>query len=102
MNFERPILKIKPSGTDILLDRLSSLGLIFLWIFTVVQYSKLPDTIPIHFNASGNIDNYGNKLSIFLLPAIISIVFVGLTILNKYPHIFNYIHKITAENAVNE
>ncbi len=60
----------------------------------------MPDTIPIHFNASGRADSYGNKGTIFILPIIASIVFIGLTILNQYPHIFNYLTEITEANAV--
>ena len=102
MNFDRPILKIIPSRTDILLERLSILGLAFVWIFTIIQYLKFPNIIPIHFNAKGFANNYGDKTIIFLVPTIISVIFIGITILNKFPHIFNYIKKITAENALTE
>ena len=33
------------------------------------------------------------------MPILSTILFVGMTILNKYPHIFNYPSKITIENA---
>jgi uncharacterized membrane protein len=102
MDFERPMIKIIPSRADILLDRISLLTIIALWIFTIVQYFQLPDSIPIHFNIKAEIDNYGNKATIFILPAIISIVFAGLTVLNKFPHIFNYPRSITGDNAVQE
>jgi len=102
MDFERPIIKIIPSRPDILLDRISLLTIIALWIFTIVQYFQLPVSIPIHFNLKAEIDNYGDKATIFILPAIISIVFAGLTVLNKFPHIFNYPRSITADNAVEE
>jgi uncharacterized membrane protein len=102
MTFERPTIKLIPSRTDILLDRTCLWIIIALWIFTIVQYCALPATIPIHLNAKAEIDNYGSKATIFLLPVIISIVVGGLTILNRYPHIFNYPRSITAANAVQE
>ena len=49
--------------------------------------------------ASGRPDNYGNKLTLFLLPVIGSIVYAGLTYLNKYPWVFNYMVQITEENT---
>lgn len=76
--------------------------LIFLWAFTIFSFIKLPATIPIHFNASGRPDNYGNKLTLFLLPAIGTIVYAGITYLNKYPWVFNYMVQITEENAGSE
>ena len=73
--------------------------LIFLWGFTIFSFVKLPETIPIHFDASGRPDNYGNKLTLFLLPVIGSIIYAGITYLNKYPRVFNYKVQITEENA---
>ena len=37
----------------------------------IISYVYLPEQIPIHFDASGNIDNYGGKIYIFLEPFII-------------------------------
>jgi hypothetical protein len=36
---------------------------------------------------------------LLILPALGTIIFIGLTQLNKYPHIFNYLTKITESNA---
>ena len=44
-------------------------------------YPRLPDNVPIHWNASGNIDNYGSKyIAVFLIP-IIYLLFVIFSIL---------------------
>ena len=59
----------------------------------------MPDTIPIHRNASGDINGYGDKSNIFIQPVIATIFVIGLTFLNKFPHWFNYARKITVENA---
>ena len=37
-------------------------------------YPSLPDTIPTHFNASGEADAWGSKDSIFMLPIIMGVV----------------------------
>ncbi len=70
-----------------------------MWCLTIVAVVKLPETIPIHFNFKGQADNYGNKIAIFFLPVVATIVYFGLTWLNKYPHVFNYPVKITVANA---
>src|SRR5690625_2930119 len=36
---------------------------------------------------------------LFHLPIVASVIFIGLTILNKFPHTFNYLQEITIENA---
>ena len=59
----------------------------------------MPEIIPIHFGASGKADHYGNKIIFLLLPTIATTLYFGLTQLNKYPHLFNYLTKITEDNA---
>jgi uncharacterized membrane protein len=95
----RPKIKIELSSTDKLIEIIGWLTLITLWGLTVLNYSNLPDTIPIHYNSLGQADNYGNKATIFMLPVIGTILFVGISILNKYPHILNYPTNITTDNA---
>jgi hypothetical protein len=39
---------------------------------------------------------------IFTLPLVATVLFVGLTILNRFPHIFNYSGDITKDNALRQ
>lgn len=88
------------SPTDRFLEFSGWVILAVVWGFVSYSYSSMPDTIPTHFNASGRPDGFGSKISIFLLPAIATVFYVGLTILNKYPHFFNYPREVTSENAM--
>lgn len=99
---KRPKIKIVLHFSDKLIELLGGLSVIILWVFVIWIYIKLPEIIPVHYNESGNPDYYGNKLSIFLLPLITSIIYAALTKLNKYPHIFNYTEEITEENALQQ
>jgi len=38
----------------------------------LISYNYLPERIPVHFDAAGNIDRYGGRISIFLAPAVIA------------------------------
>ena len=67
---------------------------------TVANYFELPEIIPTHYNEAGEADSYGDKLNILALPIISTLLFIGLTILNKRPHLFNYPSEITKENAL--
>jgi uncharacterized membrane protein len=71
-----------------------------LWVWTGTSYSSLPDTIPTHFNAAGEADDYGRKASIFGLPVVASLLYIGLTLLNRVPHIFNFPTPVTQDNAL--
>jgi len=66
---------------------------------TTANYKILPDIIPIHYNVAGEADGFGSKTTILTLLVIASIIFVGLTIVNRFPHILNYPTVITNENA---
>ena len=100
LNMETRIkLKLTHSPLDKKLELASKIVLIVMWGLTLFAFLKLPATIPTHFNASGQPDDYGNKLTLLILPILGTMIYFGLTQLNKYPHIFNYLTKITAENA---
>ncbi len=98
----RPQIKIVLTTTDKIIEILSWLILLLTWIIVIVNYSKLPATIPTHYNAAGQANGLGGKVSILILPAIATILCIGLTLLNKFPHIFNYPILITKENALEQ
>lgn len=95
----RPKLKINLSQRDKILEFTGKIFLVAMWVLTLYTFLKLPTTIPTHFNASGQADDYGSKLKLLVLPILATIIYFGLTELNKYPHIFNYMIKITEDNA---
>jgi uncharacterized membrane protein len=64
-----------------------------------MRYHNLPATVPTHYNLAGKVDSYGSKMSLFLLPLLSFGMYVGLTYLNRFPHIFNYLTDITSDNA---
>ena len=70
--------------------------------FNINELFYIPERIPIHFNGAGKADGFGNKRHIFVLPIISTLLFLGLTTLNKYPHIFNYPSQITKVNALHQ
>jgi uncharacterized membrane protein len=99
MYSERPKILLSRQVTDRWLDTTSLLILLLTWTYTVVSYFSLPGQIPVHYNFKGIADSYGSRATVFILPAIITIIWAGLGVLNKLPHIFNYAVKITASNA---
>lgn len=95
----RPKIKISLNHIDKLLETVGIILLVIIWTLNVFNYFKSPDVVPIHFNLSGQPDDYGSKVILLMIPIIPTVIYLGLTKLNKYPHIYNYITTITAENA---
>lgn len=101
-NGNRPIIKIEFTLNDKLIEIFSWLLFVMMWVIPIIGYSMLPDTIPTHFNIAGEADNWGNKLSVYILPVIGTLLFILLTVVNRFPHIFNYSVEITEDNALRQ
>lgn len=69
------------SPFDFLISITGWLALIATWVLIAIYYNKLPDTVPVHFDSSGEPDRFGGRLSIFISPVVSTILFVLLTIL---------------------
>jgi uncharacterized membrane protein len=96
---KRPKIRIWLTLFDLIIEIAGLVAVLAIWILLLATYSRLPDVIPIHFNSLGQVDNFGEKSEIFMIPAIATVLFVGMTILSRFPHVFNYPVKITENNA---
>jgi uncharacterized membrane protein len=99
---QRPKLQIPYTSTDKIIDIAGWICLAALWAITIFAYGNLPETIPTHFGVGGEVDDYGSKMTLFFLPVIGTLLFIGMTVLNNYPHIFNYPADITPANALSQ
>ncbi|MBK7697643.1 MAG: hypothetical protein IPJ39_02405 [Saprospiraceae bacterium] len=88
---QRPIIKLELTTTDKAIELLSWISIMAIWLLTIISYTNLPDIIPTHYNAAEGI---------LIEPIIATFIFVGMTILNKFPHTYNYLTEITTENAL--
>lgn len=95
----QPKIKIKPTAAERNLDLVAVFLYVAMWLLTAYAFRNSPEIIPTHFNASGTPDDYGDKFSLWLLPFIASVIYFGISLLNKYPHFFNYTGNIAPENA---
>src|SRR6266702_8603436 len=98
-NHSRPVLHLPRTPLQTLLEVLTALGLIALIAMTVWGYFALPAVIPTHYGFSGAPNAYGGKGSLLPLPIGSICLAVLLTVLSRYPHLYNYPWPITAENA---
>lgn len=67
-------------------------------IYLAVNWSKIPEQIPGHYNVYGVVDRWTNKGELLIPPIVGWIMFIGLTVIGRYPQIWNTGVTITAEN----
>lgn len=94
-----PKVKIELTIADKLLLILAWFSLAYCWNYFLQTYSGLQETIPVHFDHTGQIDSYGNKSSYIYLIIVPTIIFLGLSFLARIPHKLNYPVVITEQNA---
>lgn len=96
---ERPKIKIESGKIDLTLETIGVLGLTVTFLLLILNYNDLPEIMPGHFNAAGQSDGFGNKAILWALPGAALTLYILMTIVLRYPHVFNYPMEITAENA---
>jgi hypothetical protein len=96
---KRPKIKIFLTIFDIIIEIAGFVAVLAMWILLIAVYTRLPDVIPVHYNGLGQADAFGKKSEIFTLPVIATILFAGMTILSRFPHVFNYPVRITEKNV---
>jgi uncharacterized membrane protein len=96
---QRPKLKIKLTWVDYTVEIFSFLVVLLTCILFAILWIKAPQIVPIHYNMTGVADSYGSKSSLISLFVTSIIIYIGMTVLNRYPHIFNFPVLVTSSNA---
>ena len=97
---ERPRTRPPKIFVDYLFGIVAIASMFYGCFLCMTSYSTLPDSIPIHFNASGAADGWGSKGMIWLLPLLTVIMVPGMLLLRRWPWISNVPFKITEKNAM--
>ncbi|MBP7270192.1 MAG: DUF1648 domain-containing protein [Bacteroidia bacterium] len=95
----RPRLSLESGPLDRILEVSGWIALAVLWTYTVSSVLQAPETVPTHFDGSGSPNDFGSRWSLLILPAIGTFVFLVMTVIGRFPHLFNYGLKITQDNA---
>jgi uncharacterized membrane protein len=97
-----PKLKVKRTTIDWVIEFVGLVFMIILIALPLVYSKQLPDKIPTHFNISGVPDSFGSKFSLWFLPVMGFVMYIGITIIESFPNIYNYPVKITPENMMQQ
>jgi uncharacterized membrane protein len=99
---QQPKIKVPFTNLDLVLEIFAFIIIIYLWLFIIYELPKLPARIPLHFDLSGKADRIGSKTDLYWIPVITSVLYIGLSVLNLFPHKFNYLVTITENNALKQ
>lgn len=95
----RPILTLPKTKYEKCLDVIGS-GLFTVSIlFIILQWGNLPEEIPAHFNAKGEVDRWGSKIEVLILPGIGIFMWIFLGLLEKAPYMHNYPARLNERNV---
>lgn len=79
---------------------LSVLTIIFLFGYLILNWGEIPERIPTHYNAIGEVDNWGSKGSILMLPIIGIFLYLVITLMSFMPYAWNVPIKVTENNYI--
>jgi uncharacterized membrane protein len=82
----------------LVLETLSLVALVAMFLMLSVYWPDLPEKIPRHFNFAGKPDAWGGKGSLYVLPVAGLAAYALLTIVPRFPRKMNYPFALTAEN----
>ena len=83
-------MNTKPRIVDYVFLGLAVLCFLFTLVFMIVKYPSLPELLPSHFNARGEIDAWSGKASAAFFPVIIGfILLVILGPIQFFPKLWN-------------
>lgn len=91
-------MKVKKNKYDIFVEIVCITLLIGVLIYLFLNWSSIPDKIPGHYNAKGEIDRMGSKGELLILPIISWLMYLGLTVAEHFPQIWNTGVTVTEEN----
>ena len=91
-------MKIKATVMDIFIEILGLLLLIGTTVYLIIVWPSMADKIPMHYNFAGEIDRWGGKGEILFLLAITWGLVILVSVIERFPQIWNTGVKVTAQN----
>lgn len=93
-NFKRPKLDIPKSTFQKVFDVITLIVFTAGIVHLIAVWGQLPDQVPAHYNAAGEVNRWGSKWELILLPIIAAILAIFMTFLEKHPEWHNYMNLI--------
>jgi uncharacterized membrane protein len=101
MSNERPRIKLSKSKSEWAWNIIGYSIYLGSVIFLIINWNLLPKEVPAHYNALGEVDRWGTKWELIILPIVGAFIIVLMEVLEKYPEVHNYPQRFNESNAEN-
>ncbi|GLC89504.1 DUF1648 domain-containing protein [Lysinibacillus piscis] len=95
----RPVLKLPQTKAEKIGNYIGGGLFILSILYMIYMWEDLPTNIPMHFDGAGEVDRWGSKWQLLILPAIGLILWVMMALFEKMPHIHNYPERLNEKNV---
>ena len=95
----RPKINIPKSKSEWIWDFFGYTFYIGSIILLFSVWNQLPEQVPAHYGLTGEVDRWGSKSELFLLPGIGFLILVTMQALERFPEAYNYPERLNASNA---
>jgi len=92
-------MKIKNTKVDWIIEAICLLLLGGITLYLIINWSSMPDKIPMHYNIAGEIDRWGKKTEIIFIPVVSWLLYGFITLMEQNPKSWNTGVQVTEENA---
>ena len=98
-HWKMPKIRIPKSTSEIIWDIIGYSSYFGSIILLLVVWGMLPDQVPGHYNAVGEVDRWGSKWELLILPLVGAFILILMTVLEKFPEAHNYPGRLNESNA---
>lgn len=91
-------MRLKDNWYQRIMHILTGLVFIAMWVYIILVWGDLPDRIPTHYSFAGEVDGWGSKASILLLPVIGTVMLPLLIAVEFFPQTWNTGVQVTPLN----
>lgn len=95
----QPKIRVELTEADQVLEAMAALGVALSVTALLTYWHRIPSRVPVQFNFYGKPTEWGPKNALLLLCGLVVLSYLLITILNRFPHAFNYLVPITEKNA---
>ncbi|MHB9149410.1 MAG: DUF1648 domain-containing protein [Thermoleophilia bacterium] len=99
---QRPRVPVERSGVWVSMGALAHAGAVVAVGIVAAAWTSLPARVPLHFAVDGTPDGWGDRWTVWVLPAVAVVMNIGPAVLERYPRIYNYPVRITEANAARQ
>lgn len=81
-----------------ILNILCLIVLVGITVYLIIRLNSMPKLIPTHYDFAGNVDSYGDKSAVFIMPVMSWVLYIMITVLEMFPQIWNTGVRVTEQN----